>query len=65
MGAALTFGGGSGEAGECGGGSGAADIWNRNAFLYAIVALFTPAVPLSAHEARMYSLALCAVTDGA
>ena len=38
---------------------------NRNAFLYAIVVLFTPAVLIYAHEARMYSLAICAVTAGA
>jgi 4-amino-4-deoxy-L-arabinose transferase-like glycosyltransferase len=38
---------------------------NRNAFLYAIVVLFTPAILIYAHEARMYSLAICAVTAGA
>ncbi len=38
---------------------------NRNAFLYAIVVLFTPATLIYAHEARMYSLAICAVTAGA
>jgi hypothetical protein len=38
---------------------------NRNAFLYAIVVLFTPAVLIYAHEARMYALAICAVTAGA
>ena len=38
---------------------------NRNAFLYAIVVLFTPANLIYAHEARMYSLAICAVTAGA
>jgi uncharacterized membrane protein len=38
---------------------------NRTAFLYAIVVLFTPAVLIYAHEARMYSLAICAVTAGA
>lgn len=38
---------------------------DRNAFLYAIVVLFTPAVLIYAHEARMYSLAICAVTAGA
>ena len=37
---------------------------NRNAFLYAIVVLFTPAVLIYAHEARMYSLAICAITAG-
>lgn len=40
-------------------------VGNRNAFLYAIVVLFTPAVLIYAHEARMYSLAICAVTAGA
>jgi len=40
-------------------------LGNRNAFLYAIVVLFTPAVLIYAHEARMYSLAICAVTAGA
>jgi mannosyltransferase len=40
-------------------------IGNRNAFLYAIVVLFTPAMLIYAHEARMYSLAICAVTAGA
>jgi hypothetical protein len=40
-------------------------IGNRNAFLYAIVVLFTPAILIYAHEARMYSLAICAVTAGA
>src|SRR5512142_1384206 len=38
---------------------------NHNAFLYAIVVLFTPAILIYAHEARMYSLAICAVTAGA
>jgi 4-amino-4-deoxy-L-arabinose transferase-like glycosyltransferase len=38
---------------------------NRNAVLYAIVVLFTPAILIYAHEARMYSLAICAVTAGA
>lgn len=38
---------------------------NRNAFLYALVVLFTPAILIYAHEARMYSLAICAVTAGA
>lgn len=38
---------------------------DRNAFLYAIVVLFTPAILIYAHEARMYSLAICAVTAGA
>jgi 4-amino-4-deoxy-L-arabinose transferase-like glycosyltransferase len=38
---------------------------NRNAFLYAIVVLFTPANLIYAHEARMYSLAIFAVTAGA
>ena len=38
---------------------------NRNAFLYVIVMLFTPAILIYAHEARMYSLAICAVTAGA
>jgi 4-amino-4-deoxy-L-arabinose transferase-like glycosyltransferase len=38
---------------------------NRNAFLYAMVVLFTPAILIYAHEARMYSLAICAVTAGA
>jgi 4-amino-4-deoxy-L-arabinose transferase-like glycosyltransferase len=38
---------------------------NRNAFLYAIVVLFTPAILIYAHEARMYSLAICSVTAGA
>ena len=38
---------------------------NRNAFLYAIVVLSTPAILIYAHEARMYSLAICAVTAGA
>ena len=38
---------------------------NRNAFLYATVVLFTPAILIYAHEARMYSLAICAVTAGA
>jgi 4-amino-4-deoxy-L-arabinose transferase-like glycosyltransferase len=38
---------------------------NRSAFLYAIVVLFTPAILIYAHEARMYSLAICAVTAGA
>lgn len=40
-------------------------VGNRNAFLYAIAVLFTPAVLIYAHEARMYSLAICAVTAGA
>jgi 4-amino-4-deoxy-L-arabinose transferase-like glycosyltransferase len=40
-------------------------LGNRNAFLYAIVVLFTPAILIYAHEARMYSLAICAVTAGA
>lgn len=40
-------------------------VGNRNAFLYAIVVLFTPAILIYAHEARMYSLAICAVTAGA
>ncbi len=35
---------------------------NRTAFLYAIVVLFTPAILIYAHEARMYSLAILAVT---
>src|SRR5512133_579355 len=38
---------------------------NRNAFLYSIVVLFTPAILIYAHEARMYSLAICTVTAGA
>ena len=38
---------------------------NRNAFLYAVVVLFTPAILIYAHEARMYALAICAVTAGA
>jgi 4-amino-4-deoxy-L-arabinose transferase-like glycosyltransferase len=38
---------------------------NRTAFLYAIVVLFTPAILIYAHEARMYALAICAVTAGA
>ena len=38
---------------------------NRNAFLYAMVVLSTPAILIYAHEARMYSLAICAVTAGA
>ncbi len=38
---------------------------NRNAFLYAIVVLFTPAILIYAHEARMYSLVILAVTAGA
>ncbi|MGZ6347871.1 MAG: DUF2141 domain-containing protein, partial [Anaerolineales bacterium] len=38
---------------------------DRNAFLYGIVVLFTPSVLIYAHEARMYSLAICAVTAGA
>jgi 4-amino-4-deoxy-L-arabinose transferase-like glycosyltransferase len=38
---------------------------NRNAFLYAAVVLFTPAILIYAHEARMYSLAILAVTAGA
>ena len=38
---------------------------NRSAFLYGIAVLFTPAVLIYAHEARMYSLAICAVTAGA
>lgn len=38
---------------------------NRNAFLYTIVVLFTPAILIYAHEARMYSLAICAVTAAA
>jgi 4-amino-4-deoxy-L-arabinose transferase-like glycosyltransferase len=40
-------------------------LGNRNAFLYATVVLFTPAILIYAHEARMYSLAICAVTAGA
>ena len=52
-------------AGDVGSGSGAADIGNRNASVYAIVVLFTPAILIYAHEARMYSLAICAVTAGA
>lgn len=40
-------------------------VGNRNAFLYAIVVLFTPAILIYAHEARMYSLAICSVTAGA
>jgi hypothetical protein len=38
---------------------------NRNAVLYALVVLFTPATLIYAHEARMYTLAICAVTAGA
>jgi 4-amino-4-deoxy-L-arabinose transferase-like glycosyltransferase len=38
---------------------------NRKAFLYAVVVVFTPAMLIYAHEARMYSLAICAVTAGA
>ncbi|MEW5868576.1 MAG: glycosyltransferase family 39 protein [Chloroflexota bacterium] len=38
---------------------------NRNAFLYAIVVLFTPAILIYAHEARMYSLAIFTVTAAA
>jgi len=38
---------------------------NRNAILYAVVVLSTPAVLIYAHEARMYTLAICAVTAGA
>src|SRR5512143_3236180 len=38
---------------------------DRNAFLYAIVVLCTPAILIYAHEARMYSLAIFAVTAGA
>ena len=38
---------------------------NRNAYLYAIVVLSTPAILIYAHEARMYALAICAVTAGA
>ncbi len=40
-------------------------LGNRGAFLYAIVVLFTPAVLIYAHEARMYSLAILAVTAAA
>ena len=40
-------------------------LGNRNAFLYAFVVLFTPAILIYAHEARMYSLAIFAVTAGA
>ncbi len=40
-------------------------LGNRNAFLYAIVVLFTPAILIYAHEARMYSLAILSVTAGA
>ncbi len=38
---------------------------NRNALLYTLVVLFTPAILIYAHEARMYSLAICLVTAGA
>ncbi len=38
---------------------------NRNAFLYTIVVLFTPASLIYAHEARMHSLAICSVTAAA
>ena len=38
---------------------------NRNALLYTIVVLFTPAVHIYSHEARMYSLAICVVTAAA
>jgi mannosyltransferase len=37
---------------------------NRQAWLYAVVVLFTPAVLIYAHEARMYTLAILAVTAG-
>jgi 4-amino-4-deoxy-L-arabinose transferase-like glycosyltransferase len=40
-------------------------LGNRNAFLYAVVVMSTPAILIYAHEARMYSLAICAVTAGA
>jgi 4-amino-4-deoxy-L-arabinose transferase-like glycosyltransferase len=38
---------------------------NRNAFLYALVVLFTPAILIYAHEARMYSLSIFAMTASA
>ncbi len=37
---------------------------NRTGFIYAAVILFTPAVLTYAHEARMYTLAIFAVTAG-
>jgi uncharacterized membrane protein/uncharacterized protein (DUF2141 family) len=38
---------------------------DKNAFIYAAVVLFTPAILIYAHEARMYTLAIFAVTAGA
>lgn len=37
---------------------------NRTAYIYAAVTLFTPAVLVYAHEARMYTLAMLSVTAG-
>jgi uncharacterized protein (DUF2141 family) len=37
---------------------------NRTAFIYAAVILFTPIILTYAHEARMYTLAIAAVTAG-
>jgi 4-amino-4-deoxy-L-arabinose transferase-like glycosyltransferase len=37
---------------------------DKTAFMYAAVVMFTPAILIYAHEARMYTLAICALTAG-